>query len=74
MTTRRSFIAFFSGLTASLFAAGHSRLRPVTAINKNGNFVGSPLPIPKAPVATRKYAIPISDLHPDNIVLDNIAT
>ena len=74
MITRRIFIAFCSGLTASLFAAGHSRLRPATAVKKNGDFVGPPLPIPKAPVATRKYATPISDLHPDNIVVDNIAT
>ena len=74
MITRRIFIAFCSGLTASLFAAGHSRLRPATAVKKNGDFVGPPLPIPKAPVATRKYATPISDLDPDNIVVDNIAT
>ena len=74
MITRRIFIAFCSGLTASPFAAGHSRLRPATAVKKNGDFVGPPLPIPKAPVATRKYATPISDLHPDNIVVDNIAT
>ncbi len=74
MITRRIFIAFCSVLTASLFAAGHSRLRPATAVKKNGDFVGPPLPIPKAPVATRKYATPISDLDPDNIVVDNIAT
>ena len=74
MITRRIFIALCSGLTVSLFAAGHSRLRPATAIKKNGAFVGPPLPIPKAPVATRKYATPISDLDPDNIVVDNIAT
>jgi hypothetical protein len=74
MIIRRIFIAFCSGLPASLFAAGHSRLRPATAIKKSGDFVGPPLPIPKAPVATRKYATLIPDLHPDNIVLDNVAT
>jgi hypothetical protein len=74
MITRRSFIAFCSGLTVSLFAAGHSRLRPATTIKKSGEFVGPPLPIPKAPVAPRKYATPILDLHPDNIIVDNIAT
>ena len=74
MITRRTFIAFCSGLTTSFFAVGHSRLRPAADIKKSDNFVGPPLPMPKDPVATRKYSTPISDLHPDNIILDNIAT
>jgi D-alanyl-D-alanine carboxypeptidase len=74
MITRRTFIAFCSGLTASLFAVGHSRLNPAADIKKGDNFVGPPLPMPKDPVATRKYVALISDLHPDNIIVDNIAT
>ena len=74
MITRRTFIAFCSALTASLFAVGHSRLNPAADIKKSDNFVGPPLPMPKDPVATRKYATLISDLHPDNIIVDNIAT
>jgi D-alanyl-D-alanine carboxypeptidase len=73
MITRRTFIAFCSGLTASLFAVGHSRLQPAADIKKSDNFVGPPLPMPKDPVATRKYAIPISELYPDNIIVDDIA-
>lgn len=74
MITRRTFIAFCCGLTASIFAAGHSRLKPVVEIKRDDHFVGPPLPMPKDPVATRKYATPISELHPDNIIVDDIAT
>ena len=79
MITRRSFVALGAGLTASLFATGHSRLRvPMsatqsTALDAHGlpaNRLQAPAPNQAAPVA---YASPLGEHHPDSMILDQIA-
>ena len=86
MIARRKFIALGAGLTASLFAAGHSRLRVPP---KAGNDVfaedmliepdiSSPevvrMQAPAPPYILReRYTPPITDHHPDNLIADQIA-
>jgi D-alanyl-D-alanine carboxypeptidase len=81
MIGRRKFFALGAGLTASLFAAGHSRLRP-TPVDEDNLLAGYGLPLPKsvrmpAPSPLQslrdRYAPPITDHHPDNLILDQIA-
>ena len=81
MIARRKFIALGAGLTASLFAAGHSRMRQIPTVEskvlvKPG--VPSPQSVPMwAPTTPQapgeRYAPPITDYHPDNLILDQIA-
>ena len=81
MIARRKFFALGAGLTASLFAAGHSRLRP-TPVDEDNLLTGYGLPLPEkvrmpAPSPLQslrdRYAPPITDHHPDNLILDQIA-
>jgi hypothetical protein len=81
MIDRRKFFALGAGLTASLFAAGHSRLRPVP-VDENTLLAGYGLPLlergrmPAPSPLNRlrdRYAPPITDHHPDNLILDQIA-
>jgi len=75
MITRRSFIAIGGGLAAGLFTAGHSRLPSSGNTAQTGAMV---YPVNAAlgyedPLATGNYSAPITDLHPDNFIADNIA-
>jgi hypothetical protein len=82
MIARRKFIALGAGLTASLFAAGHSRMRQAPIVKSDvlvKSNLGPPGRIPApAPSAFKgpgdRYAPPITDHHPDNLILDQIAT
>jgi hypothetical protein len=81
MIARRKFIALGAGLTASLFAAGHSRMRQIPTVEskvlvKPGvpSPQSVPMQAPKPPQAPgERYAPPITDHHPDNLILDQIA-
>ena len=86
MIARRKFIALGAGLTASLFAAGHSRMHmapidmsPVVISNTpvEHNLVPPEISTPiSSPLKAlrERYAPPITDHHPDNLILDQIAT
>jgi len=76
MIDRRTFIAAGAGLTATLFASGHARLRVPTPAADREELVVKGLSTSADPVhATRaRYAPPITDLHPDSLVLDQIET
>jgi len=79
---RRKFILVGAGVTASVFAAGHSRLRftraevstPVAADYDGLAGSGSLSIVEPAVVETRgrSYAPPIAGLHPDDLVLDQV--
>jgi len=75
MIDRRTFIAAGAGLTATLFASGHARLRVTPPSAKRGEPTAKGLFPAETPAqATRiQYAPPIADLHPDSMVLDQIA-
>ncbi len=75
MNGRRRFLAVCSALTASLFAAGHTRYRLVTRETGTAEFVGPPAPPAIATHAPKvnKFAPVISDLHPDSYIADNVA-
>jgi len=75
MITRRSFIAIGGGLAASLFTAGHSRL-PSSGRSLHTGATAGPFDAPlgyEDPLVTGNYSAPITDLHPDNFIADNIA-
>jgi len=76
MIDRRTFIAAGAGLTATLFTSGHARLRVTPPAAKSGEPTVKSLFPAETPVqATRRhYAPPIADLHPDSMVLDQIAS
>jgi D-alanyl-D-alanine carboxypeptidase len=75
MITRRTFVTLGAGLTASLFATGHSRLRPPVATAESALLVGPDLPENQATPAVQhgRYSPPVADLHPDNMILDQVA-
>ena len=81
MIARRKFIALGAGLTVSLFTAGHSRLRQSAVVESDvldDYGLASPgsahLPAPPPLKSLRdRYAPPITDHHPDNLILDQIA-
>ena len=81
MIARRKFIALGAGLTVSLFTAGHSRLRQTAVVESDvldDYGLASPgsahLPAPPPLKSLRdRYAPPITDHHPDNLILDQIA-
>ena len=76
MIERRTFIAAGVGLTATLFASGHARLRVTPSAAKSGEFAAKGLFPAETPaqVTPIHYAPPIADLHPDSMVLDQIAS
>jgi hypothetical protein len=76
MIDRRKFIAAGAGLTATLFASGHARLRVPPTSTDSGELAANGLSSSADPVQlTRaRYAPPISDLHPDSMVLDQLAS
>jgi hypothetical protein len=83
MISRRSFVTLGAGLTASLFATGHSRLRPTVSSTDSAALVGAELPVDPPvdlpsnmatpPVPRGSYSPPVADLHPDNMILDQVA-
>ncbi len=80
MIARRTFIAVGAGLAASLLATGHSRMRapgmpaPVFAENEElATPVGSSVEI-QTPSPGGSYLPPITDIHPDDMILDQIAS
>ena len=81
MIARRKFIALGAELTASLFAAGHSRMRQIPTVESKV-LVKTSVPLPQsvpmlAPTPPQapgeRYAPPITDHHPDNLIRDQIA-
>jgi hypothetical protein len=83
MISRRGFVTLGAGLTASLFASAHSRLRPTVSSTDSAAQVAPELPINTAvnlpvdlaapPVPRGSYSPPVADLHPDNMILDQVA-
>jgi D-alanyl-D-alanine carboxypeptidase len=95
MISRRSFVTLGAGLTASLFATGHARLRPTVSSTDSAALVGPDLPVNLpanlpvdlaadpavdslanqiAPAVSRgSYSPPIAGLHPDNMILEQVA-
>jgi D-alanyl-D-alanine carboxypeptidase len=83
MISRRTFVTLGAGLTASLFATGHSRLRPPVSSADSAVLVRPDLPVDRQvdlpenpthpPVPWRDYSPPLADLHPDNMILDQVA-
>ncbi len=76
MITRRKFIAAGAVLTASLFVESHARRRVPTAEGSKGILTANDLTSLEARATSGRdsYAPPIKDLHPDNWVLDHIAS
>jgi len=95
MISRRSFVTLGAGLTASLFATGHSRLRPTVSSRDSAALIGPDLPV-RLPanlpvdlaadpaidslankvalsVPRGSYSPPIAGLHPDNMILEQLA-
>jgi D-alanyl-D-alanine carboxypeptidase len=74
MKTRRAFIAIGAGLAASLFTAGHSRFPAPSPLVKSEAPVTPDLPAVTSlePLPRSRYSAPIVDLHPDNLILDQI--
>jgi hypothetical protein len=76
MIDRRTFIAAGAGLTASLFASGHARLRAPQSVPDNVD-VAAKGPFSRTDtvqVTRARYAAPIADLHPDEMILDQITS
>jgi D-alanyl-D-alanine carboxypeptidase len=75
MKTRRAFIAIGVGLAASLFTAGHSRFRaPSPLVNSNAPVTPAlPAVTSLDPLPRGLYSPPIADLHPDEMILDQLA-
>ena len=84
MITRRTFVAIGAGLTASLFAAGHSRFQgpmrapmPAQVTPAQGSeALAAQLSSANAAQAAPSpaaYTPPKLDLHPDSMILDQIA-
>jgi len=77
MVARRAFIAAGAGLAASLLATAHARMRmPISLSQSRGELPPSTtiLNEPHAPLPSGSYAPPITDLHPDEMILDQITT
>jgi len=76
MIDRRTFIAAGAGLTATLFASGHARLRVTPSASKSTESTTKELFPAKTRVQVTRpqYAPPVADLHPDSMVLDQIAS
>jgi len=76
MINRRNFVAICGGLAAGVFAVGPSGRNLVSGGDDRLNFMRPPLlaekPVVVETQATRKYHQPISDLHPDYIIADNV--
>lgn len=74
MIKRRRFLTICGGIVASIFAAGHSRSKYAPTDNGKEEFVGPPIPdaLPIKTVHRKRYAIQITDLHPDVAIVDNI--
>jgi D-alanyl-D-alanine carboxypeptidase len=83
MISRRTFVTLGAGLMASLFATGHSRLRPPVSSAGSAVLVRPDLPVDRQvdlpenlthpPIPRRDYSPPVADLHPDNMILDQVA-
>lgn len=73
---RRRFVALSCGLAASVFASGHMLRRTSQVKSHNESFAVPPMPRLGADetVVRNSYAPPISGLHPDHAILDNLAT
>ena len=74
MNTRRAFIAIGAGLAASLFTAGHSRFRAPSPLLNSEAPVTPALPAVTNvdPLPRRLYSPPIANLHPDEMILDQL--
>ena len=75
MITRRSFIALGGGLAASLFTVGHSRTQSSLQVSKPLEFDhrAETFSTPGKPLPQTAYNAPVTDHHPDEFVLDQIA-
>lgn len=73
---RRQFVALSCGLAASVFASGHILRRTSQVESYNESFAVPPIPRSGTDktVVPNSYAPPISGLHPDHAILDNLAT
>ena len=72
---RRRFIVLGGGVAACLFAAGHKR-PPQVAITRDAGFAGEPrqaVPAVREPAAATAYRAPLTDHHPDDFVVDQVA-
>jgi hypothetical protein len=76
MISRRNFITAGVGLTASLFVESHPHLRVPTAEGNKGILTANDLTSLEARATSGQgsYAPPITDFHPDNLILDQIAS
>ncbi|MCP4766194.1 MAG: peptidase M15 [Gammaproteobacteria bacterium] len=76
MIDRRTFIAAGAGLTATLFASSQARLRVTPPAASSAELATNSLPstATSTQAIRRHYAPPIMDLHPDSMVLDQIAS
>ncbi len=75
MKTRRAFIAVGAGLAASLFTVGHSRFRAPLPLADSEASVTPDLPAETILDSLPRggYSPPIADLHPDKLILDQVA-
>ena len=76
MIPRRTFLTLAAGLTAGLFASGHTRRRVPTSTVDSDRLVEQGLSSSqaRATAPSGRYAPPIADLHPDIMILDQIAS
>ncbi|MCP4334010.1 MAG: peptidase M15 [Gammaproteobacteria bacterium] len=76
MIDRRTFIAAGAGLTATLFASGHARLRAPTPAPDSAELAVNSLPSSetRVPLSRTRFSPPITDFHPDSMVLDQVAS
>jgi hypothetical protein len=76
MIPRRTFLTLAAGLTAGLFASGHTRRRVPTSTVDSDRLVEQGLSSSqvKATAPHARYLPPIADLHPDIMILDQIAS
>ena len=76
MIPRRTFLTLAAGLTAGLFASGHSRRHVPTSTVDSDRLVEQGLSSSqvKATAPRARYLPPIADLHPDIMILDQIAS
>jgi D-alanyl-D-alanine carboxypeptidase len=76
MIPRRTFLTLAAGLTAGLFASGHSRRHVPTPTVDSDRLVEQGLSSnqARAMAPSARYLPPIADLHPDIMILDQIAS
>jgi len=76
MIDRRTFIAAGVGLTATLFATSHARLRVTSPAARRSGVSANSLPstLTPAQVTRAHYAPPITDFHPDSMVFDQVTS